>query len=635
MRVIAIDWSGRQGRDQRKSIWLAEAQERTLVRLESGRTREEVAEYLIDKARRDPHFVVGFDFAFSLPAWFLTERGLADAPALWALAAQEAERWLSDCTPPFWGRPGKGKPPGQEQFRHTDRAVPRTAGIAPKSVFQIGGAGAVGTGALRGMPILARLQAEGFSIWPFDPPGWPRVVEIYPRLLTGAVTKSSAPARLAYLAARPWAIPPTLQQHAAEGEDAFDAAISALLMAQYADAFADLPMGTDPQILREGTIWHQGWRDDPAPITHPIEPTQRGDMMRDESRAFLHGLLEAAGPSNYEIAAARVWRTEAEKFCAEVTADVNGNSIARLRGNAAVGAKKVLLCGHIDEIGLIVTHINDDGTLAFRGIGGWDPQVLVGQRIRVMARGGDLTGVIGRKAIHLLRGDDRDRAVKLDDLWIDLGTKGKEETAAKVRVGDPAVIDVTPIMLNDDLIASRALDNRCCAFIALETLRLLSEGDAPWCDVYAAATVQEEITMRGARTVAAAIEPDVAIALDVTHSSDRPGVSPQEVGAHACGSGAAISRGSVANEALVELLIGTAEGEGLPYTLEASGARTGTDADALVITGRGTAGGVVSVPCRYMHSPVEVVSLADLETCAKLLAATIRAIGPQTDFVPR
>jgi putative aminopeptidase FrvX len=357
--------------------------------------------------------------------------------------------------------------------------------------------------------------------------------------------------------------------------------------------------------------------------------------MRDESRAFLHGLLEAVGPSNYEIAAARVWRTEAEKFCGEVTADVNGNSIARLRVDVAAGAKKVLLCGHIDEIGLIVTHINDDGTIAFRGIGGWDPQVLVGQRIRVMARGGDLIGVIGRKAIHLLRGDDRDRAVKLDDLWIDLGAKGKEEMAARVRVGDPAVIDVTPIMLNDDLIASRALDNRCCAFIALETLRLLSAGDAPWCDVYAAATVQEEITMRGARTVAAAIEPDVAIALDVTHSSDRPGVSPQEVGAHACGSGAAISRGSVANEALVDLLIGTAESEGLDYTLEASGARTGTDADALVVTGRGTAGGVVSVPCRYMHSPVEVVSLADLETCAKLLAATIRAIGPETDFVPR
>ncbi len=357
--------------------------------------------------------------------------------------------------------------------------------------------------------------------------------------------------------------------------------------------------------------------------------------MRDESRAFLQRLLEAAGPSSYEVEATRVWRAEAEGFCAEVVGDVNGNVIARLRADAPAGARKVLLAGHIDEIGLIVTHFNDDGTLAFRGIGGWDPQVLVGQRVRVLARGGHLHGVIGRKAIHLLRGDDRDRAVKLDDLWIDIGASKKDEATARARVGDAAVLDAAPLMLTDDLIASRALDNRCCAFIALEALRLLGEGEPPRCDVYAAATVQEEITFRGAHTVGATIAPDVAIALDVTHASDRPGVAPQEVGAHGCGSGAAINRGSVSNAALVELLIATAEREGLPYTLEASGGRSGTDADALVVTGRGMAGGVVSVPCRYMHSPVEVVSLSDLETCAKLLAATIRAIGPETDFVPR
>ncbi len=358
--------------------------------------------------------------------------------------------------------------------------------------------------------------------------------------------------------------------------------------------------------------------------------------MRDESRSFLLRLLEAAGPSNFETEAARVWRGEAERFCASVAADVNGNSIARLRADLPEGAPKVLLTGHIDEIGLIVTHINDDGTLAFRGIGGWDPQVLVGQRVRVLARGGTVTGVVGRKPIHLLRGDERERAVKLEDLWIDLGAAKKEEVAGRVRVGDPAVIDAAPAMLGDDLIASRALDDRCCAFIALETLRLLGEGaEPPRADVYAAATVQEEITMRGARTVAAALAPDVAIALDVTHSTDRPGAAAAEVGDHGCGSGAAILRGSVANEALTALLIETAEREGLKYTIEAAGGRSGTDADALVVTGTGTAGGCVSIPCRYMHSPVEVVSLSDLETTARLLAATIGAIGPETDFVPR
>ncbi|HET8627218.1 MAG TPA: M42 family metallopeptidase [Thermomicrobiales bacterium] len=359
--------------------------------------------------------------------------------------------------------------------------------------------------------------------------------------------------------------------------------------------------------------------------------------MREESRAFLFRLLEAAGPSNYEVAAARVWRTEAERYCAGVAADVNGNSLARLRADAPAGAPKVLLAGHIDEIGLIVTHVNDDGTLAFRGIGGWDPQVLVGQRVRVLARDGALTGVIGRKAIHLLRGEARDKAVRLEDLWIDLGATKKDDLGGRVRAGDPAVIDAAPVALptGPDLIASRAIDNRVSAFVALEALRLLSEGEPPRADVYAAATVQEEITMRGARTVAATVAPDVAIAIDVTHASDRPGVAATEVGEHGCGSGAALTRGSVANEALVDLLIATAEREGLAYTLEASGARSGTDADAMVVTGRGTAGGVVSIPCRYMHSPVEVVSLADLDTAAQLLAATIRSIGPETDFTPR
>lgn len=357
--------------------------------------------------------------------------------------------------------------------------------------------------------------------------------------------------------------------------------------------------------------------------------------MRDESKAFLTRLLQAAGPSNYEVEAARVWRAEAEGFCAEVATDVNGNTIARLRSDAPAGAKKVLLAGHIDEIGLIITHINDDGTLAFRSIGGWDAQVLIGQRLLILARGGHVAGIIGRKAAHLMRGDDRDRGAKLEDLWIDIGASKQEEAAARVRVGDAAVIDVQPIMLTDDLIASRALDDRCCAFIALETLRLLADGEPPACDVYATATVQEEITFRGAHTVAATVAPDVAIALDVTHASDRPGSAPQEVGDHAVGTGAAITRGSVANEALVDLLVATAERESLPYRLEASGRHSGTDADAMVVTGRGTVGGVISVPCRYMHSPVEVVSLADLETCAKLLAAAIRAIGPETDFTPR
>lgn len=203
--------------------------------------------------------IVGFDFAFSLPAWFLEKRGLQNARKLWALAGREAEEWLARCEPPFWGRPGKGRPvlgPERGHFRRTDIDVPDTGGIRPKSVFQIGGAGAVGTGSLRGMPILHRLTTAGFSVWPFDPLGWPRVVEIYPRLLTGLVNKSNASERDAYLSARRGTLDSDLRGCAVSSEDAFDAAVSALVMSENLDDLASLSSTTDRQTMLEGQIWH-------------------------------------------------------------------------------------------------------------------------------------------------------------------------------------------------------------------------------------------------------------------------------------------------------------------------------------------------------------------------------------------
>ena len=187
LRTIAIDWSGAVERADRK-IWLAEAAEEQVVRLESGRGRAAIADFLIDEASRTPELVVGLDFAFSLPSWFLESRGLPDGPALWHLVASEGETWLAGCEPPFWGRPGRRRPDLLEDLRRTDRDAPAIGGIRPKSVFQIGGAGAVGTGSLRGMPVLERLRDAGFSVWPFDAPRWPCVIEIYPRLLTGPVS---------------------------------------------------------------------------------------------------------------------------------------------------------------------------------------------------------------------------------------------------------------------------------------------------------------------------------------------------------------------------------------------------------------------------------------------------------------
>jgi hypothetical protein len=255
--ICAVDWSGQAGGGGR-TIWLAEVVGGELVGLENGRSRQALAERLIELAARWPRLVVGFDFAFSLPAWFLLERGLADGPALWALATAEAEGWLSGCQPPFWGRPGYRRPELPAHFRRTDLAAPAVGGIRPKSPFQIGGAGAVGTGSLRGLPVLQRLRQAGFAIWPFDPPGWPRVIEIYPRLLTGPVSKKRSAARQAYLAARSPALPAAFEAAAIGSDDAFDAAISALAMAVHAAELVDLPVLEEAWASLEGQIWWPG-----------------------------------------------------------------------------------------------------------------------------------------------------------------------------------------------------------------------------------------------------------------------------------------------------------------------------------------------------------------------------------------
>jgi hypothetical protein len=254
--VIAIDWSGDK-RNARRKIWVAEAKGAQLVRLENGKTPEEVTRLLIDAATKDTRFIVGLDFAFSFPSWFCDTLQAKTAYDVWARAALQGEVWLRCCDAPFWGRPGRTRDIHIEEFRRTERDVPRNKrGTAPKSVFQIGGAGAVGTGSIRGMPMLKELRDAGFSIWPFDPPGWPLAVEIYPRLLTGPVNKSSREDREAYLTKE---FPELYRDHhedAASSEDAFDAAVSALVMAERVEELAKLSQSPDPCELIEGKIWY-------------------------------------------------------------------------------------------------------------------------------------------------------------------------------------------------------------------------------------------------------------------------------------------------------------------------------------------------------------------------------------------
>ncbi len=254
LRIFGIDWSG-AAIGSEKRIWIAEVRDGEVVRLECGRERDEVARFLIDQAARDPEMLVGLDFAFSMPGWFFVERGLTSAFELWELVEREGEAWLSACETPFWGRRTRPRPAGVELYRTSELEMPAVAGVRAKSVFQIGGAGAVGTGSIRGMPVLRRLHDAGFEIWPFDRSTMPRVVEIYPRLLTGPVRKSDPAARHAYLGERHSSMSAEVRENAESCEDAFDAAVSALAMWQHRDHLLALRPADDPMMKFEGAIW--------------------------------------------------------------------------------------------------------------------------------------------------------------------------------------------------------------------------------------------------------------------------------------------------------------------------------------------------------------------------------------------
>jgi putative aminopeptidase FrvX len=359
-------------------------------------------------------------------------------------------------------------------------------------------------------------------------------------------------------------------------------------------------------------------------------------MLNDASLTFLTALLDAPGPSGFEAAPARRWRAEAESFADEVRADVNGNSLATLRAGPA-GAPPIMFAGHVDEIGLMVVHIDDQGFLWFEPIGGWDPQVFVGQRVSLLAREGPVPGVIGKQAIHLLEKEDREKASKTSDLWIDIGAASKAEAAARIRIGDPGVLAGGMQELPNGRLVSRSLDNRVGAFVVLEALRRLAARRPP-VPVTAVATAQEEIsafTGGGARPSATGLTPLAAVVVDVTHATDTPKVEKQKHGDVAIGGGPVLSRGSAVNGRVFDRLVEAAEAEGIPYTIQAAARDTGTDADAIFTAHRGVPTGLVSVPLRYMHSPNELVALEDLDRAARLLAAFAHRLTPAADFIPR
>ena len=345
----------------------------------------------------------------------------------------------------------------------------------------------------------------------------------------------------------------------------------------------------------------------------------------------LRNLLTAFGPSGVEREAAAVWQAAARTFTEDVRSDVVGSSTARVAGTA--GGPTLAIVGHIDEIGLIVTHVDDEGYLWFAGVGGWDPQILVGQRVVLKTRDGVVPGVIGKKPIHLIEGDERDKAPKMKDLHIDVGARDGDEARARVRVGDVAVIDAEPVELGGGRWASRAMDDRLGAWIALEAARLVAEAGGAAGDVVAVASADEENGGAGALTSAFALEPAVAIVVDVTHATDAPGVDKRTQGDHGLGDGPVIERGTTMHPLVSDLLIDAAEAEGIDYRLEAHGRRSGTDADSIHIARSGVPTGLIGIPLRYMHSPVEVMQLSDVEACARLIAAFAQRLKPDASFV--
>jgi putative aminopeptidase FrvX len=345
----------------------------------------------------------------------------------------------------------------------------------------------------------------------------------------------------------------------------------------------------------------------------------------------LRRLLTTPGPSGYEAPAAAVWREAGSAFAA-VTSDVMGSSVARVAGTG--DGPLVAVVGHIDEIGIMVTHIDDQGFLAFRGVGGWHPEVLRAQRVELQTTNGPVHGVIGRKHTPPPKRGEERKPTELEDLHVDVGAKDGEEARRLVRIGDVGVLASEPLELPNRRVVSRSMDNRLGCYVALEAARLVAEAGGAAGDVAAVAAVQEEVgDFGGARTTVFALEPAVAIVVDVTFATDIPGGDPKLDGEHRVGSGPAIGRGSTVNPKVFELLCEAADAEGIPYTIEASMGETHTDLDAIHISRGGIATGLVSIPTRYLHSPTETVSLDDVEGCARLIAAFARRLPADVSFV--
>jgi endoglucanase len=354
--------------------------------------------------------------------------------------------------------------------------------------------------------------------------------------------------------------------------------------------------------------------------------------MRAASLDILQALANAPSPSGYEQPAARIYRKYTQGFADRVTTDVSGNVIAVLNPDAPI---RIMLAGHMDEIGFLIHFIGEDGLLHFGGIGGHDDVTPVGQRVWVHGKG-PIPGVVGSPAFHLLDAAEQSKRPEIKNLWIDIGATSRAEAEALVRLGDPVTFQQEFQPLQGDRATARGFDNKAGVFIAAEALRLLGEGGGLHAEVgvYAVATVQEEIGSRGLQTAAFGVKAVTGLAIDMDHATDYPRINQREHGLLEVGKGPTVSRGPNINHIVFDLITEAARDENIPYQVSVFARATPTDAGAMQINRTGVATGLVGVPLRYMHTPSELLSLTDIENCARLVAAYCRRVGPETDFRP-
>jgi len=353
--------------------------------------------------------------------------------------------------------------------------------------------------------------------------------------------------------------------------------------------------------------------------------------MDKELKKFFRELVEAPSPSGFEEPAQKVYRKFAEKYSDEVKTDVHGNVIAFRKGS---GKLKMMVSGHADEVGFMVNFIDSDGFVYFRPIGGIDASLLPGLKVDIYTGKGKVRGVIGRKAIHMMEKDERNKAPRLKDLWIDIGAKDKKQAESIVSVGDPITFQLGMEELKNNLVLTKATDNKAGVFAAGALLKYLDKKKVA-VNLYCVSSVQEELGLRGAKTSAFGIDPDLGLAFDVTTATDHPTTEKKTYGDICLNKGPAISKGANINPVIYNMLIETAKKNKIDYQIEAAPRATGTDANAMQLTRRGVATGLISFPNRYMHTPIEIVSLGDIENAVKLAGEFVKKLNDKIDFIPR